>query len=116
MSTWGSTTLYITPGTYQPPTAAVRVNEIRILPDPASLSTEASILQSGGRDRKRARWQGYVTSYTNFNTLEGDKLAATERTFTGPDAETLTGIIESLEVIDYPVSGLIRYEISIVES
>jgi hypothetical protein len=116
MATWGATTLNITPGTYEPPVATVRVNEIKILPDPSSLSTVASVLQSGGRDRKRARWQGYVTSLANYNTLYDDMAAATERTFTGPDSETLTGIIEFLEVIGYPISGHIKYEISIVES
>lgn len=116
MATWGATTVNITPGTYEPPTARVRTNEIAILPDPADLSAVASILQSGGRDRKRVRFQGHVTTLAAYNSFETDKLAATERTFTGPDAETLTGIIEFLEVVDYPFSGLIRYEIGLVEA
>ena len=116
MATWGATTVNILREKYWPPTAEIRLNEIAILPDPASLSTAASILQQGGTKRKRVSWEGYVTALADYNTLEADKVSGESRLFTGPSGETLTGVIEHLEVVGYPQDNNLRYYIVIVES
>jgi hypothetical protein len=112
---WGSTTINCYRGTYRPPFCKVNINEINILPNPATPDTPATVLQSGGRNRKRVQWEGFTTSLDDYNDLQADYIAGTQRTFTGPEGETLTAIIEDLSEPEY-IGGFVNYSITLVEA
>ena len=118
MATWGETELRIDNTTYRPPEADVRINEIEILPDPATPFVPASVLQQGGTGRKRTSFEGYVKTLAEYEALQTDKLSGTERLFVGLESEELLGIIEALTVVQIypPRLYRIRYSMTIVES
>ena len=117
MASWGATNVNIKANnTYRPPEARVTINEINLLPDPSFPTTPSTVLQQGGTGRKRVSWEGWVTSVDAYNALQDDKIAGTERTFTGPSGETLTGYIEFLQIIGYTVLDFLEYSIVIVEA
>lgn len=116
MATWGSTTIKILRGTYRPPHGEAGINEIKILPNPLDTSTPATVLQQSGRSRKRVSWQGYVSNLEDYNNLYDDFVAATQRTFTGFESETLNAIIEGISEPEYIQSNLIRFSITLVEA
>jgi hypothetical protein len=90
--TWGTMDLLVAKGSYNPPTASNGITEIKILPDASG--NAASVLQQGGRDRKRASFKGYALE-TDYKLLETDYYAAAERTFTDIDNNSFTAAIES---------------------
>lgn len=89
---WGTMDLLVARGSYNPPSAESGITEIKILPD--SSGNAASVIQQGGRGRKRASFKGYATE-ANHHSLENDKLSATQRTFTDIDGNSLVSVIES---------------------
>ncbi len=118
MATWGDTSLRIQNDTYRPPMANVRINEIELLPDPSSPDSPVTVLQQGGTGRKRVAFEGFVKSLADFNALQEDRVNSTVRLFTGLEGETLTGIIESLVILQIypPKMYRIRYSIVLVEA
>lgn len=94
--TWGTMDLLVAKGSYNPPIAENEIKEIKILPDTSG--NPASVLQQGGRDRKRASFKGYATE-TNYKLLEADYYAATERTFTDIDGNVFDAAIESFNAV-----------------
>lgn len=91
--TWGSKTLHIAKGSYSPPSASNGIKELSILPD--STGNPASIIQQGGRSRKRVSFNGYADE-TDYYALLTDFYAGTTRTFTDVDSNTLSSVIESI--------------------
>lgn len=94
--TWGSIDLLVAKGSYNPPSASNGITEIKILPD--SSGNAASVLQQGGRERKRASFKGYATEL-NYKSLETDYYATTERTFTDIDNNSFVAAIESFNAV-----------------
>ena len=117
-ASWGDTRLRIKNGSYRPPEAETRITEIKILSNPSTPTVPATVLQQGGAERKRTSFAGYVRSLDEYSDLQSDKLHATVRTFTGPMGETLTGIIEVLNITDIfpPKIYSIGYVMTIVEA
>lgn len=91
--TWGSTTLKVAKNSYTPPIAENGLTEIQILPD--ALGNPASVIQQGGRTRKRISLTGYATE-SEYYALLTDLYAATSKTFTDTDGNAVTCVIESL--------------------
>lgn len=107
--TWGSTTLKVAKNSYAPLFANNGIVEINILPD--SSGNAASILQQGGRNRKRISLSGYGTE-AEYYALLTDYYAATSRVFTDTDGNTLTSVIEALSATRED-NGLYPYVYSI---
>lgn len=107
--TWGSTTLKVAKNSFTPPIAQNGLTEIQILPDTSG--NPASVIQQGGRTRKRISFSGYATE-TTYYTLLTDLYAATSRTFTDTDGNAVTCVIESLSAIRED-NGLYPYVYSI---
>lgn len=113
MYLWGDKELKIVPGTYNPPFALKQRSIIEIIP---SISTSYnSVLQDGGRERKRAAMEGFCISLEEYNELYNDYLAAIEKTFTGPTGETLTGIIYELSAPTRVMYKKYEYSITLLE-
>lgn len=91
--TWGSTTLKVAKNSYTPPIAENGITEIQILPD--GTTNPASIIQQGGRTRKRISFTGYATE-SGYYALLSDLYAVTSRVFTDTDGNAVTCVIESL--------------------
>jgi hypothetical protein len=114
--TWGSTEVKILcKYTYQPQRADASIGEIKLLPKYGDLTAITTALQQGGRTRKRVKWTGYVSAIADYNTLHTDWLAGTTRTFTDPDAETLSSKIISLSEPRYTQADYIEYDIELIE-
>lgn len=114
--TWGATSINCYIKTYQPPAAEPTIAEIQLLPDPTDPDAVCSVLQQGGRKRKRIYWDGFVSNIASYNSLETDKLNGTQRTFVGPDGTNLNCIIQHLGPPRYVQSNLIEYSITLVEA
>ena len=84
--TWGSTVLKVLYGTWSPAQMDANISEVRLLPDPASISAVCSALQQSAAGRKRASATLILATITEYTTLVGDKTSGTARTLTGAGA------------------------------
>ena len=117
MATWGATTINIEIGSYRPPTAAASVIENQLLAG-ADLSAVASVIQQGGRLRKRISLRSKC-SWAGYQTLYNDHVAGTARNFTGSEAgaAALSCYIESLSPPTLlPGNALVAYGMTLVEA
>lgn len=92
---WGELELIIYENTYKFASAGANITEIPVLPSPNSLE-RSSVLQQGGRSRKRITFSGAVIDRNHYNSLLDDHLTCEERTFIGYDNEEFNAIIEYL--------------------
>lgn len=114
--TWGAVTFQCRWGTYRGPRADAGLVDIAILPEPGA-TTPASVLQDMGRGRRRIRFQGQVSSYANWQTIETKWLARTEAVFTDVDgASRGVYLIEDLSDPECVAPVLWRYNITLVEA
>lgn len=111
--TFGSYTLKIKPETYQPLWAENKLNVIDILPD--GTTNPASVLQQGGRGRYQTSFEGFVTSYSDYQNLRTDYLALTARTFTD-GTDSLSMIISELSPATMIINGKWEYSITLMEA
>lgn len=114
MASWGSTTVYVRRGTYQSAPAAT-INEIKILPAAGSTAA-ASVIQSGGRARRRIMFEAYVPTVAEYEDLADDYHAHTSRTWTDPDGDTLTSIIAELGPLQRQSKGFYTFTIILLEA
>jgi hypothetical protein len=113
--TWGSTTLKVIAGTYKPPHAQAGLVGIDLLPDSTDTSANCEVLQQFGRKRKRVSLGGYAASQADFDSLEADYIAQTERIFTGPNSLSLSCTIEAISEPRY-AGHIIYYDLVLVEA
>jgi len=114
--TWGSTTLNVME--YSRPSAPIMLTEKNIIPAPGS-TTPQTILMGCGRGRKRISIKGYTT-VANYQSMETDKYAFTQRAVSMTDIEAsltfTTGLIESLDMTMYKaVADHVEYNLVLVE-
>lgn len=114
MYTWGTTRLKVVPESYNPPHAVRKRTVIDLIPG-ADISTPASVLQDGGRDRKQSTFSGFTVTLAEYNLLYDDYLASTVRTFTGPSGDTLSGMIWEISPAKRIFSGKYEYSITLME-
>ena len=109
-------TINVLRGTYRPPSARGTVIETQLLAG-ATLGDVASVLQQGGRLRKRTSFETASTP-ADHETFAGFHLAGTLLEFTGPDgAPTAFGChIETLSEPTLLKTGLVTYGITLVEA
>lgn len=93
---WGSTALNVIRETYNPPVSEVALDEIALLPDPAALSTVATVIQQGGTKRNRVTFSAFTYTYSEYQAFLADMIAGTQRTFTGADSYSATMMITGL--------------------
>lgn len=110
--TWGSTALLVAKNSYKPPQAENGLSEIKILPDTSG--NPASVVQQGGRARKRASFEGYATE-SGYCALLTDYYAATSRTFTDLDGNALTAVIENISSVRENSPYPYKYSITLME-
>lgn len=113
--TWGSTTLSVQAGTWSPLQGSSSLNEVELIPDPNNLDAICTVLQQGGRKRRRVSGVIMLTSMTDYNTLLGDMDNATTRTLDDDDTVNASYYIESLGAPNNPFSGYITADITFVE-
>ena len=113
--TWGSTALNVIAGTYKPPHATASLVSIELLPDPDDSDAVCETLQQFGRKRKRVSFSGFVASRSDYDFLEADYWAQTERTFTDPDGLSLSCTIEAISEPGY-ARKLVYYDLVLVEA
>lgn len=109
---WGDTIMHMNRNSYVPPTAEISITEIELIPTPDSIEP-SSILQSGGRRRKRASFTGVALTYDDLASLEADYLSYTERIFKDTLDNTFTAVIEKFT--PRRVGSYYTYDISLVE-
>jgi len=114
MYTWGTTRLKVVPESYNPPHATRKRTIIDLVPG-ADISTSASIIQDGGRDRKQATFSGFTTSLAEYNLLYDDYLTSAVRTFIGPAGETLNTMIWELSPAQRIYAGKYEYSMTLME-
>jgi len=114
MATWGEITLRIAAGSYEPPHAEVTINEIDILPM-AGIMTPATVIQGGGRKRKRSRCKLYVANMVEYSAFYDDYITQTEKAFTGPDGSIFVGLISDLGAPQMKMIGHVEFGFEIVE-
>lgn len=116
MVTWGTTQLILLHSTYNPPHVEdAGINEIKILP-PSSGTTPSSVIQQGGRGRKKIKFNGYVTSWADYVFLYDDYVAGTQRTFMDPDTISVIMIISNLSAPVFVSATHIEYSIELMEA
>jgi len=111
--TWGSTVMLVEKNTYNPPAAENGITEIQILGDPV-VTTPASVIQQSGRGRKKASFSGYATNAV-YLALLADSYAATVRTFTDPDGNTMSATIENISAARENGPYPYHYSVSLME-
>lgn len=114
MYLWGTKKLKVEPESYSPPHAVKLRSVMEIIPG-ADLSTPASIIQDGGRERKQATMSGFTTSLAEYNELFDDYMASVQRTFTGPSGETLNALIWELSPATRIIGKKYEYDITFME-
>jgi len=110
---WGTKDLLVAKGSYNPPSASNGIIEINILPDAGG--NPASILQQGGRGRKRVSFNGYAT-LVDYQSFEIDYFAAIKRTFTDIDGLMMLATIESFKASRNSGTYPYEYSITLVEA
>lgn len=111
---WGNTKLKVDVGSYNPPHATRERTVINVIPS-TDIATPASILQEGGRSRKTANLKGFCVTYDEYQSLFDDYLNTVIRTFTGPNGETLQGIIYELSPATRVMHSKFEYTIVFME-
>lgn len=114
MYKWGETNLNVSRYSYKPPYRVPSISEIQLVPG-ADLSVPGTVIQQGGRSRKRVKFEGYCTSLADYNALQDDWNSCIVRTFIGPDGETLSMMIEELKEATRIVSFKYEYSITLME-
>lgn len=110
--TWGTTTLNVTPNTYNPPHCSNGLVEINILPD--GTTNPATVLQQAGRGRKRVSFKGFTRTWEDYEALHDDYIALTQRTFSDGN-ESLTMIINELSPATLIFGNKWEYTITLLE-
>lgn len=114
--TWGATSIKVlVEQNYQPPYIDPNISEIKILCDPATPNTPASVLQGNGCDREIVSYKAYVSTYAAYLALKADKRAMTVRTWTGPAGDTMSAVITSL-VPEYIQDDCVFFNITLKEA
>ncbi len=113
--TWNGTALQVLHGSWRPGIPSNHINEIALIPDAADLSAQASVIQQGGRLRKRVKAKLYVTGMTAYNNFVNYYLAGTSGTLA--DGDTLNGsyMIESMGEPEYINDSAVFFDIVFVE-
>lgn len=96
MITWGGSVLNILAGSWSPSRSSPVVNEVQLLPNPASPTAVASVLQQGGRMRHKARGTVKLVSMAAYNALLSDLEGGTVRTLADGDTINASFIITDL--------------------
>lgn len=112
---WGTTTLNVLVGSWKPGVHAEQLTEIPLIPDAENISAVCSILQQGGRLRKRIKAKLYVTSMTEYEAFISAKLAGTAAILTDADTLNASYMIEALGEPDYKQDNVIFFDITFVE-
>lgn len=115
MFSWGVMKLNVNTGTYKPPYAKTKIAEIDILP-PSGSDTPAEVTQQGGKKKKRTSWSGFCDSWADFESLQSDWAAGTERVFIGPDSVNLTCFISFVSEPIRHAANDIEYSIILTEA
>ena len=117
MATWGATTVKIFYRDYRAPhTTGGEITRINLLPDPADTSAIAQVIQQGPTGRKEISGFFVFDDFTDYQTLEADKIAGTVRTFVGPGETGDDYVIASLGDPDYRQSNAIFAPFVLVEA
>ena len=110
--TWGSSMdIHIARNSYKPAIADVELTEIQLLPDGSgNIST---VLQQGGRKRKKISFRGYAVTKDDYDDLLADYYAKTSRTFTDYQGDSMTAIISTFDATR--VNEWYEYDITFME-
>ena len=112
--TWGTDEILVIRGTYRVIKAEAPIVEIPLLSDGSS--GPHSSIQQPGVLRKRASWDGVVTSRSDYDDLATDDYNKTTRTFTDGDSQTMQAKIESLSPARRILGDWYEYSITLVEA
>jgi hypothetical protein len=112
--TWGSTTLSVVAGTWQPYVSGNAFSEVPLLPDPLAPTAVNTVLQQSGRERYRVRGTLILASMSAYTTLLGDKNAGTARTLADGSVNA-SYYIESIKPPKYDPPNFYTAEIVFVE-
>jgi len=96
MDSWGGTVINVTAYGRVPGTSFFAEKDL--LPDPTNLSVPQTILQGGGRRRKRREIEGYCAKAT-FDAMEEDFYALTAKTLLCDDGFSMSAIIEKFSSV-----------------
>ena len=110
--TWGSTTLKIVPESYSPAHSTNGITEIQILP--SGTAEPSSVIQQAGRGRKRIRFNAFVSSLSEYETLHADYIALTERSFSD-GTNSMTAIIEELSPATMITPSKFDFSVTLIE-
>lgn len=113
--TWGSTTIKVQVGTWKPGILPAVFQEIQLIPDATNLTVVASVLQQGGRPRRRATGRVYVSSMTAYEALVTSYLTGTAQTLADGDSVNASYMIESIGEPEYKQNNAIFFDIAFVE-
>ena len=119
MSTWWSTQapLTILKDSYRPPYAEFRRTELPILASTSSGFPYASILQDGGRERKKVTFTAHVSTWSYYNALQTDRFTGEVRQFVGPEATTdFMAVITALGEPQWSWPDDIRFTVTLTET
>lgn len=118
MATWGAITVPVLWGSYSPQNSDGGITEIKILPDPLTPDVAASVLQQGGRARKRVSLETFVSTIAGYEAWRIDHVSATVRTWTGPLASeaAFSAVVEQLSKPDILAATHIRFGVTLVEA
>ena len=109
---WGGVQLHVS--SYTPPSSEVILTEISLIPDPsATPGSKTSVLQSGGRKRRRVTISGYCLEYTDLESLRNDSETFTPKVFIDTIGNNFTALIQSFE--SRRVNTWYEYDMTLVE-
>ena len=104
-------------GSYYPQNSDGGIAEVKILPDPAFPDVAASVLQQGGRARKRVSFETYVSTVAGYEAWRVDHVKAEVRTWTGSLGEAaFSAIVERLSEPTVMSMTHLRFRVSLVEA
>lgn len=113
MPAWGLYELFIT-GEYISPFPSLNVQEIDVIP--SGTETPSTIIQTGGRGRKKASMTILVEQKQDYDNLFADYMASVQRVFTGYRDETMNAIISDLTPPDYISDGSMICRVAFLEA
>ena len=115
MATWGALSFNISYRSYRPPHSEAKINEIDILADPSDFGARATVLQQGGRRRKRALFE-VIGTYAQHQSFQTDWNNGEVRNFNGPHAVDFSAVIMNVSDPVYVQDGLIRFNVELIEA